>query len=1011
MVSSLIATLQYLPIVLRRRDMRDGPWFLALFVLFGLHAAFLLYFHSVNSLPEITFGLKLRNLSVGLILFAFIGFMREFLGRWWNNVFKALQAFQAVILLIIVLYPKSMVPDIHKLYQAKLPWGEVTNSVLWSTTPIFFLLVGTALVTIIIITARGIYQFYRSREMRNAVLVGLGLFALFSALFTSYFEVQHIGLSVVPYLLFGFQVIIGFVMTSDALRQRAIFASLRQGLLMQGREGVLLDCNKSCERLLGIDLVTMRGQIVQQCLRPCTSLDGTLFSWCNSPMYLTLQSGEPHTGELCVQIGESESIWISMDSQPLFHGGEVLPSAVVTTITDITNQYEAGIHVREQKQRLVNVLEGTGAGTWEWTIPTKECRFNDHWASMLGYSLSELAPTIRTWITHIHPQDLELSNQKLRDHFSGKIDYYECELRVKHKDGHWIWFHNRGKLIIRTADGSPVVMAGTSLDITEKRQIEDELQATLIEVSELADKAEAANIAKSMFVANMSHEIRTPMNGVIGMTGLLLDTKLDEEQRHYAEIVRNSGESLLSLINDILDFSKIEAKKLDIETIDFDLLTTLEDVTDILAIKAHEKGLEMSCILDPEVPTALQGDPGRIRQIVLNLAGNAIKFTAHGDVSIQISLRSDGPEHVMLICHVRDTGIGIPLDRQESLFDAFSQVDSSITRRFGGTGLGLAISKQLVELMGGSIGVESTPGEGSDFHFSLILAKQTKSYHASLKAPLNTLQGVEVLIVDDNTHSRLYLSSMLGSWGCHCSEAKDAQEALQLLAERPFNIALIDMMMPDMGGEALGRRIKSEEAWKSLPLVLLTSMGRRGDAAQSAEAGFSGYLTKPLRKLELHDCIALVLGQALIGPISTLVTRHVVNELARKSARILVAEDNVINQKVVQAMLGKMGFRSDVVSNGFEAIEALAAIPYDLVLMDCQMPELDGFNATRQIRMEASCANEPPIPIIALTANAMKGDREKCLESGMDDYLAKPIKASDLRDKIDYWLAKVSQRS
>ena len=649
-------------------------------------------------------------------------------------------------------------------------------------------------------------------------------------------------------------------------------------------------------------------------------------------------------------------------------------------------------------------------------LPTGQLSFvNGEYARYYGMSQEKLIDS--NFVPNIPEPDLsmviKLLSEITRDNplvdYTHRIITPAGELR-------WQRWTQRG---VYSSEGTLLEYQAVGRDISDQKLIETELLQAKV-------ASEAANIAKSAFLASMSHEIRTPMNGVIGFTGILLETELNEEQREYAELVRISCENLLDLINDILDFSKIEAGKLDIEIIDFDLRTTLEDTACLLAKRAGDADLELICQIAPDVPSHLKGDPGRLRQIITNLVGNAIKFTHAGEVVISAEIVSDQGELATIRFSVRDTGIGIPENRCCAIFDPFTQVDDSTTRKYGGTGLGLAICKQLAELMGGEIGVESIEGKGSTFWFTSKFELQPqKNIKIAESCESIDITSERILIVDVNATSRSHISTMLNSWGCRHETAKDGKTALNHLSmaasqNDPFRIALLNQMMPGMDGVELGERIKADPLLESTLLIMVKSIGQRGDTAALQQAGFVGYLTKPVRQSQLYDCIILVLGRASQTSIQQssskqpsavskgIITRHTVAEERNAGSlpgvNILLVEDNIINQKAAKATLNRLGYKADVVANGRECVLALETTVYDLVLMDCLMPEMNGFEATSLIRSQNSKVLNHDVSIIAMTANAMKEDRRQCIEAGMNDYLSKPVKKDEMAKILLKWL-------
>jgi two-component system, sensor histidine kinase and response regulator len=666
---------------------------------------------------------------------------------------------------------------------------------------------------------------------------------------------------------------------------------------------------------------------------------------------------------------------------------------------------EGALLQSEERMRLA--MDAAKIGLWDLDVIKDEHIWSDTCKALLDLPLDSPA-NYDVLMSRVHPDDREMMRDTINRANREKKDY-ACEFRAVWPDGSVHWQTSSGRPFYDDT-GHLIRVIGISMDIDGRKRAEERLQLQAKELLDVnsrlksaKDAAESASRAKSEFLANMSHEIRTPINGIVGMAELALDTELTPEQREYLVMLKSSSDSLLAVINDILDFSKIESGKLELDPIEFNLQDSIADTMRALALRAHQKELELVYQVAPEIPAYVVGDPGRLRQILVNLVGNAIKFTQQGEVAVQVGCDSQSEHELKLHFSVADTGIGIPAEKHSLIFEAFAQADGSTTRNYGGTGLGLAIASQLAGLMGGRIWVESTVGKGSIFHFTVHFGVAERQQAPTIQTFQAELLHLPVLLVDDNATNRRILIDLTKGWGMKPEAVESGTAALETMKQADINghgfkLAIIDSNMPGMSGFELAAQIKQDPHMAGAMIMMLTSAGRRGDAARCRKLGIVAYLLKPIRKSELLAAILTVLGRKSSGSTPDLITRYSIREASRK-LRILVAEDNPVNQAVVLRMLEKMGHTVNIARNGQEAVSFTEAETFDLVFMDVQMPEMDGLTATRSIR-EREKPTGSHTPIIAMTAHAMKGDKERCLEAGMDGYISKPASSREIEHII-----------
>ncbi|WP_109096226.1 PAS domain S-box protein [Azospirillum sp. TSH64] len=794
---------------------------------------------------------------------------------------------------------------------------------------------------------------------------------------------------------------------------QSITDSMGEGVFSLDRNGFCTFLNPEAERLLGWSLEELRGITLHDAVhykdgqgRPVAGKDCTVLN--------TVRRGEIHRSETDHFVRRDGTIFpIAITAVPLREDGRIVGS--VTVFQDITERQRMLTALQESEERLTVALDASITGLWDWNPVTDHAYFSDLWLGMLGYAPGELPGRGATWLALLHEGDRDRVLATLEDHVAGRAPVYEVEFRMRHKSGAWVWILSAGKVTDRDADGLPTRITGIHKDVTDRKRTEDEL-------ARAKEEADRANRQKSDFLANMSHEIRTPMNAVIGLSHLMMKTELTPRQRDYLDKIHASSRSLLGIINDILDFSKVEAGKLTIEAIPFHIGDVLQEVATVVLPKVREKGLELIVDLHGGVPGTLVGDPLRLGQVILNLVSNAVKFTERGEVAVTVGGRIGTADDYRLEVEVCDTGIGMSPEQAAALFRPFTQADSSTTRRFGGTGLGLAICRQLVELMGGTVSVESRPGEGSIFRFS-IRCRVAAGDTTDDRLPRD-LMDRRVLVVDDSDAVRSILTDMLERFGLTVESVGDGLSALRRLEEGqtgirpPVELVVLDWRMPELDGVETLRRLRALPGAQP-PVVMTTAYGTDGvqgaldgalknTSAAGPDRPVTAVLEKPVTPSAMFDSVMMALGGAAARPGESARRVHDPAQSTELSAlvgrSVLLVEDNLVNQQVACGLLELVGIEATVVGSGEEALQCLREVKFDLVLMDVQMPGLDGYETTRLIRRKLELSS---LPIIAMTAHAMAGDRERCLDSGMNDHVSKPIDPETLYAALARWLKPV----
>lgn len=786
----------------------------------------------------------------------------------------------------------------------------------------------------------------------------------------------------------------------------ATLHSIGDGVISSDSSGKVTNLNAVAEVLTGWKLDHAFGRPVNEIFHV---VDSNTRKDIDSPVSKTLSSGRSTsiTGHTALIAGDGTERQIDTSCAPIRDANGHVMGAVLV-FRDVTEEYHRREELRASDERFAQIAEVSGEMIWEVDSEGVYTYVSQASLTLLGYTPEEMIGKMRFY--DLSPeQDRETYKKTVLEIFESRTIFKNVEKTAQGKTGEQVIMITNGVPVLN-ADESFRGYRGSDLDITARKRVEQELiqsnrflEQANARANKLAEEAEKANVAKGEFLANMSHEIRTPMNGIIGMTEVALNTSLSGEQREYLEAVLGSAETMMIIINDILDFSKIEAGKIELAQTEFNLYELIEDTISTLSVSPQKnKNVEISCLINSDVAETVIGDPVRFRQVITNLVGNAIKFTEHGFVNLTVEQESANDNDVMLMCCVSDTGIGISKDKLGTIFKPFEQADASTTRRYGGTGLGLTIVSRLVQLMNGRIWVDSEPGRGSSFHFTVRFGFSRDSTLKRKPVDVTRLKDVEALIVDDNPVNRLILMQTFSQWSMRPTQADGAEEALQAIKsarerQTPFELLMLDVQMPGMDGFQFAEYLKKSPGIYDGPIIIMTSSHDPDDIVKCRELKIEGYLTKPIKRAQLLDEIDVVLGRKKTYTSRLISADAAIEATAPRPLKILVAEDNPVNQKFVQVVLNKAGHSVTTVSNGKQAVEAVRNQSFDLILMDVQMPEMDGYEATGLIR-KYQAQTGIFTPIVAMTANAMKGDREKCLEAGMDDYLSKPVKVRELLD-------------